>query len=291
METALIIPIYKQYQYWIRMMSGIEKQTHLPENVYVMLDRPTDEEYNNIKDLCNSAGLRNSYKVINMNETPEFVGRPNNLPDFDLFLTGYNRNTAINMAIEDGCEIFVMIDGDCIPEKDLIKSHHDVNSINVPSITCGRRKEMSYNWVDQRERDPKLNGLHLFNKGDGFLIQNKRLLELSTIVWTCNVGMNLKAVKLVKKLNRRFYGRDEVFCSEFLGTWGGEDSFLGIQADMCNIFISMLNGKNAGVRHMHHIRPSDKYNEKSFMFHLKNHIALLNEMQLNNPLTMEFFRD
>lgn len=290
MDTALIIPIFKQYQYWIRMMDGIEKQTLLPKYVYVMLDRPTKAEYENILGLCSSKGLKNTYKVFNIDETPEYVGRPNNLPDFDLFLTGRNRNIAIDNAIKDGCESVVMIDGDCIPEADLIKDHNEIHDTKYPSVTCGRRKEKKYNWKDQRDVDPKLKDLKLFENGNGFVIQNPELLHLSTIIWTCNVGINLDAIKLVKKLNKRYYGRDEVFNSEFLGTWGGEDSFLGIQANMCRIFISIINNPKSGVRHIEHMRPLDKYDEKGFVQYFKDHVELLNQLQLNKPITMDFFK-
>jgi hypothetical protein len=218
------------------------------------------------------------------------VGKPNNLPSFDLFLTGYNRNVAIESALDDGSEIVVMIDGDCIPETDLIKSHYEINNIDVPSITCGRRREEPYKWLDQRDVDKKLASLNLFTSGNGYLIQNQELLQRSTIIWTCNVGMNKQAIELVKKLNKKYYGRSEVFNSEFLGSWGAEDIFLGIQASMLKIFVSMITGEKAGVRHIHHERPVDKYGQESFVVHLKNHIDLLNEMQINNPLTVDFFK-
>jgi len=289
MKTALIIPIYKQTKYWIRLMSGIEKQTVPPDYVYVMMDRPTEEEYNYVKNACASKNLKTTYKVFNLQEIPEFIGRPNNVPDFELFLAGHNRNVAIDTAIEDDCKIFVMTDGDCIPEINLIKTHYEINSMGIPSITCGRRKDAAHKWRDQRDVDPKLKALDLFKHGNGFIIQNQELLHMSSIIWTCNVGINIEAVKLIKKLNEKYYGRSEVFCSEFSGTWGGEDSFLGIQANMCRIFISIINEEKSGIRHINHPRPQRRYNEQNFSIYLKNHVKVLNEMQLNNPLKMEFF--
>jgi len=291
METALIIPVYKQVKYLIKLMSGIEKQSVLPKYVYILLDRPSDEEYEYVKDLCSSKYLKNKYKIYNERSTPKYVGRPNNLPEQELFLTGYMRNIAIDRAIEDGCEAFVMIDGDCIPEKNLIKAHAHMSDVGVPSLSCGKRAELKYEWKDQRDIDPKLLALQLFNHGNGFIIQNQDLLLRSSIVWTCNVGMNLQAVKIIKRLNKKYYGRSEVFCSEFLGTWGGEDSFLGIQANISRILINVISEEKSGVRHVEHPRPVRKYGEKAFTEYLANHIELLNQMQLNNPLTMDFFKE
>ena len=200
------------------------------------------------------------------------------------------RNLAIDRAIEDGCGVFVMIDGDCIPEENLVKAHLEVGSINVPSLTCGRRNDVKYGWKDQRDVDPKMKALSLFNHGNGFIIHNQDLLYKSSIVWTCNVAMNLSSIKIIKKLNLRYYGRSEVFSSEFLGTWGGEDGFLGIQANMSRIFINTISEEKAGIRHIDHPRPLSKYSDQQFGEYLKTHIELLNEMQLNRPLTVEFFK-
>lgn len=290
MEISLIIPIHKQYKHWLKMMSGIEKQSMLPKNVYLMLDRPTDEEYEYMNSMCSSSHLKNNYVIKRITEPPEYVGKSNNIPSFDLFLTGYNRNLAIDYALDDGSDIVVMIDGDCIPEVDLIKSHYEINNIDVPSITCGRRKEVHYNWLDQRDVEKKLSNLNLFTSGNGYLIQNQLLLQNSSIIWTCNIGINKQAIKLIKKLNKKYYGRSEVFNSEFLGSWGGEDSFLGIQASMLKIFVSMITGEKSGVRHIDHPRPVDKYGKETFATYLKNQLDLLNEMQINNPLTLTFFK-
>ena len=291
-NAVLIILVHKQTKYWLKIMSGVEKQTIIPKFVYLVLDRPTEEEYNYIKNCCKSENVRNKYKIFNLqlDNIPEYIGRPNNLPNYDLFLSGYNRNFAINKAIEDGCDTFIFIDGDCIPEENLIKTHIDMSSIGIPTITCGKRKEKKYNWRDQRDVDKKMKALDLFGHENGFVIQNQDLLFSSSIIWTCNTSINLPAIKLIKKLNKRYYGREEVFNSDFLGTWGGEDSFLGIQAHVCKIFINVINDEQTGIRHIEHERPVNKYGDMAFAEYLKEQIELLNQMQLNNPLTMDFFK-
>ena len=92
----------------------------------------------------------------------------------------------------------------------------------------------------------------------------------------------------MKKLNKKYFGRAEVFSNEFTGTWGGEDSFIGIQAHMCKIFITVVTNEKSGIRHIDHERPLNKY-EDSFDEYLYSKIDLLDEMQKNNPLTIDFF--
>jgi len=75
-----------------------------------------------------------------------------------------------------------------------------------------------------------------------------------------------------------------------LGNWGGEDGFLGIQARMCRIFISAITKPLSGIRHIPHPRPESKYDEMGFEEYLQNQIDVLNEMQLNYPLTIDFFK-
>lgn len=289
MKTALIIPIYNQSKYFLRLVSAIEAMSELPDIVYPTLDRNSPQDIKIIKDICSNPKLKCQYKVLDLQEIPEYIGKPTNNPDQEMFLTGDRRNKAIDIAIQDGCEIFVFIDGDCIPETDLIKSHKRVNSYNVPNLSVGRRREEKHGWKDQRELDPKLATIKLFNKINEFVIQNAELLYSATIVWSCNIAMNLLAVKQLKKLNAHFYGIDEVFNSEFLGAWGGEDCFLGIQAYTARIFITVINDELSGIRHIDHPRPLDKYHVSAWTEHLAEQIEYFNLLQNNKPLPLTFF--
>lgn len=291
MKTALLIPLYEQRQYWPRMLSAIEAMSILPDIVYVLMDRPSISDYNYVQEKCSEPTLKTVYKVLKLSDIPEFVGRPNHLPEQDLFLTGYRRNQGIDMAIADGCDVFVFIDGDCIPQVDLIKAHLEANSKGVPNISVGRRREEKHNWKDQREVDIKVKAIGLFARTNHRVITEKYLLHSSTIIWTCNCSMNLQAVNRIKKLNARYYDRNEVFSSEFLGTWGGEDGFLGIEAVAANVFITMINDDKSGIRHIDHERPIQKYSAEAFSIYLAAQIDLLNMMVGNNPLPIDFYLD
>lgn len=291
MKTALIIPVYQQKKYWMRMQSFLERMTDLPHCIYVMMDRQSVLDYKYIKNATSDPDLRNTYKVFNMTDTPEFVGRPNHLPEQDLFLTGYRRNQAIDIAIEDGCETFVFIDGDCLPQPDIIKAHIRVNSRGVANMSVGRRREEKHQWKDQREVYDNVKNLKLFERVNENVITDFELLRSSTITWSCNISMNIQAVNRLKKFNKKYYGREDVFHSDFLGTWGGEDGFIGIEAYYCNIFITVINDKKSGIKHIEHPRPQAKYEGKAFTFYLEDQVQLLQRMLANNPLSLDFFED
>ena len=289
MKTALIIPIYNQSKYFLRLVSAIESMSELPDIVYPTLDRNSREDYKIIKRICENKNLKCQYKILDLTNIPEYIGKPTNNPGQDLFLTGDRRNQAIDIAIQDGCEIFVFIDGDCVPEADLIKAHKRVNSYGLPNLSIGRRKEEKHKWRDQRELDPKIATLKLFSRINEFVIQNPELLYSASIVWSCNIGMNLKSVNQLKKLNEYYYGKSEVFNSEFLGAWGGEDCFLGIQAYTAKVFITVINDELSGIRHIDHPRPIDKYHVAAWTDHLAEEVEYFNLLQSNKPLTLTFF--
>ena len=290
MKTALIIPIYNQSKYFLRLVSAIEAMSELPDIVYPTLDRNSREDYAEIKSICDNSRLKCRYEILDLVDTPHYIGKPTNNPSQDLFLTGDRRNQAIDRAISDGCELFVFIDGDCVPEADLIKSHKRANSYGIPTLSVGRRKESKYNWLDQRDNDQKLKSLRLFNKVNDYLIQNSELLYTATIVWSCNIAMNIEAISLLKRLNNYYYGRSEVFNSEFLGAWGGEDCFLGIQAYAIRIAIVTINDELSGIRHIDHPRPIDKYHSANWTEHLADEVENFNLMLTNKPITLNLLK-
>lgn len=291
MQTALIIPVHNQKQHWKRMLLSIERLTELPFCVYVMLDRPSRSDYDFVRLSCESNGLRNTYKVFNVQDIPPYIGRPNNLPDQSLFLTGHRRNLGIEYAINDGCDCFVFIDGDCVPQYDLIKSHTRAASSNTAVLSVGRRRDVQHNWNDQREISDNLKGYRLFTSGDEYIVDDWYLLTTSAIVWSCNMSLNLRAINRLKKFNKKYYGREDVFHMDFCGTWGGEDGFIGIESNKCGITIKMLGDSASGIKHIHHERPMSKYGGESFSEYLIAHIDLLELKMQNSPLTDEFFID
>lgn len=269
------------------MMSAIESQSVLPDIVYVMLDRQSDDDFQFIKDMCSKGKVK--YDVINLHDIPDYVGRPTEDPDQLLFMVGHRRNYAINKAISDGCHCFVMIDGDCIPDVDLVKTHTTSNSMGYPNMTNGRRREEKHGDKDQREVDPKLKWLRLFGNNTFHIVRDIDLLKSCSVTWSCNFSMNLPAVNIIKEMNDKYYGRSEVFNSTFLGSWGGEDSFIGVQAFHGNIFITIINDEFSAIRHIEHPRPENKYGDVAFGDYLLKEIDYLNACLQYNPLSAEFY--
>ena len=281
-KIALIVPIYHQGGYIPKIIKGIEKQSVIPSVVYFMLDRPTDAEKLHIEEEVKKSEL--NIKVFSISDPPNYIG---NEDTKELFLTPHVRNMGINEALKDNCDMFVFIDGDCIPQPSLIESHANSGNGNVPVLSIGRRREKEFRWKDQREYKAEFVHLKLFRKGN-FIVSNTDLLRRSLIVWSCNIALNLKALNLIQNFNQRYYNRKEVFSGEFVGKWGGEDGFLGVQAWHCRIFIVMIGNESSGVEHIDHPRPENKYNINHMDFFLKQ-IEILRRKMTINPLNMDFF--
>lgn len=268
-------------------MDGIESQSELPDIVYVMLDRQSELDLRAITEMCGKGKV--NYKVFNIHDIPDFVGRPHDEPFEPLFMVGNIRNRAIDMAIGDGCDCVVMIDGDCIPDIDLIKTHKSSNSLGYPNMSCGRRREEKHGDKDQREVDPKLSSLKLFEHTPNYIVHNPDLLKSCSVTWSCNFSMNLSAIKIIKAINQKYYGRDEVFNSTFLGSWGGEDSFIGIQAVYGKVFITIINAERSGIRHIDHPRPERKYGDAALGDYLLREIDYFSVATQLDPLDGEFY--
>lgn len=277
MNVALIIPIYKQYENIDKIIKGIESQTRKPDCIYIVLDRPTIEEQELVSNKLSSSSIISKFLINQENPTSKD----------DAFLAGFVRNIGIREAIRDNCELFIFIDGDCVPQNKLVEGHLKKCDYELPVLSVGRRRESIYRWVDRREHIAELSHLGLF-QGNGVIVSNPELLKQYLIVWSCNIAMNRLAIDLIKKLNIKLFGRNEVFSSDFNGSWGGEDSYLGIQAYHCRIFITTVGEKTSGILHIDHPRPSDKYdpNHKKF---LETQIEILRKKLKLSPLELSFF--
>lgn len=288
-KIALIVPIHKQANNFNKILDSIIKQTILPHKVFLLLDRPKlDTSIENsedvIRNLCNESSISEYIEVSVIDELPKYIKETSYE---NAFLAGYTRNIGIEKAIQSGCDIFIFTDGDCILQKRLVESHLNKLNHDIPVLSCGRRREQIYRWQDRREVDPSLFNLKLFSN-DGIIINNFKLLENSLIVWSCNIGLNLKAVNLLRKFNKKYYNRLEVFSSEFNGKWGGEDGFLGIESFYCRIFITTISDKASGVEHIDHPRPTDKYSVDHAK-HFTEQCNLLRKKVTISPMELDFF--
>lgn len=284
MKVALIIPLHDQAIYWEKILRGIKSQTRLPDAIYIVVDRPhLDRIPDCVTHICNlNSSISIDVKMLRI-DTPPIIQRNAD----KLFLAGYARNIGLQEAIKDGCDCFVFIDGDCIPQKELIRSHEILCSYDLPVISIGRRRETKYRGLDSREHQPNLTHLNLFGR-TGTLINNPDLIKQCLIVWSCNIGLNLKAVSIIQKFNKKYYEREELFNSDFNGAWGGEDSFLGITAWYCRIFMHTIGEPKSGVEHIDHPRPETVYtvNHKQFFEEKCN---LLKKKIAINPMNLDIF--
>lgn len=283
-ELALLVPVYKQAKNWELILKGISSNSNIPSKIYALLDRATDDDYSYIKSVSDSSSL--NIEVIRCPSPPthlvkrEIVGEP--------FYVGYIRNFGIDIAVNDGYSQFLFIDGDCIPQSGLFQSHFNKLDADIPVLSVGRRREKKYRWKDQREVTPEFTHLDIFRK-HGLLINNPELITNCIIVWSCNIGMNLKFVQLLKKFNEAYYSRAEVFCSEFLGAWGGEDGFLGVQAWYIRAYITTIGEPAGGVQHIDHPRPADKYTVDHKVF-FQDELKRLRVKTKLHPLDINFFK-
>lgn len=174
------------------------------------------------------------------------------------FLAGKCRDIGLAEAIKK-YDKYIFIDDDCIPQQKLVESHNKILSINEPICTVGKRLEKKYGWKDKREYDQNMFHLDLF-KNDGALISNTTLLNNCLITWSCNMGLNKKAVDRLYKFNNIYFNENRIFNSKFDEHWGGEDSFLGIVAWITRILIQLVPFSVSGVMHMEHPRPNTEYN-------------------------------
>ena len=285
MKVALIIPLHDQAIYWEKILKGIKSQTRLPDMIYVVIDRPNlDRIPNCVAYITNlNASIPVNINVLTIDKQPQNIQRTSD----KIFLAGYARNIGLQEAIKDECDCFVFIDGDCIPQRELIRSHELLCSYDLPILSIGRRREIKYRGLDSREHHPNLTHLNIFGR-NGTLINNPDLIKQCLIVWSCNIGLNLKAVSILTRFNKKYYDKEELFNSEFNGAWGGEDSFLGITAWYCRIFMHTIGESKSGVEHIDHPRPENIYtiNHKQFF---EEKCTILKKKIAINPMNLELF--
>lgn len=266
MNLLLAIPARGQNKYLAEMKAAIHAMSVKPCHVLYMADRPTSKESVEARSIIGDDSLIEYYPIY---QKPDYVGRPKMTYGVEWFLTGHVRNCAVDYILKHGdIDAVVFIDGDCIPEPDLIKSHMAVLDCAEPKVSVGKRKEVMYNWQDQRDTAESSCGI--FHDVPTEVLHEAMFVD-SGVVWTCNFGMNLAALGYLRQLNSTLYGREETFSSEFLGTWGGEDGFIGIECYYTGVPVIALENGNNGIRHKYHLRNDDKYNHTAFIRFLEEH--------------------
>ena len=286
MKTLLAIPNKEQVKYLDQMVEHIEAMSVKPDKVLYLQDRPSARDMVDCRKIL--AGHPLIEQVV-VRDQPEHLGHPQMVYGEYHFLTGHVREVAIDYMLQNGYEAIVFIDGDCLPEPDLIKDHQSILGVaGGAAVTIGQRKEYMHGWVDQRMTSKSKMSI-FFNEPKQ--VTNEGYFVDSGVVWTCNFGMNLDAVIHLRRLNNMLYDRNETFHSDFLGTWGGEDGFIGMECFYTGVPVYALPIGQNGIKHQYHDRRSAKYQHVSFISFLEAHreqlIFLLNLYKVN-PKPIEF---
>lgn len=262
MRLALVILSHAQDKYLPSMLDAINSFDEKPSRVMIMLDRP------GIKEHIITKRCLSKYPDIELHvnsDLPAYAGRPQMLCGEEYFLSGYMRNIAIGMIDWENTDGVIFIDGDCIPERGLISGHAE--ALKYGGLSVGKRCERKWLWNDQREmKDDSL--IPIFGK-EPMSVTNEWFIVDSGVVWTCNVGLSKNAVMRLSWLNHHLYGRYEVFSTDFCGTWGGEDGFLGMECFYTGIPIYTVSHGAKHIRHQDHERPLRKYDHMTFMDYLE----------------------
>jgi len=262
MKSLLIIISRGQQQYASQMNAAVSNLTETPDKVLVILDRPSPKELNETR----KAYTNKLVEIIAVHSLPEYVGRPQLNYHVPYFCAGHARNIGVRYAIEHAYDVVIFIDGDCYPEPDLIIGHMNLLVSDEACVTVGKRCEAKYGWHDQREKDVNFP-IPIFSNPER--ITREAFFVDSGVMWTCNMGLNRKAIDMIMHMNMSLYGRTELCSSDFIGTWGGEDGFLGMEALYGNIPVYPVCRKSSGVRHNEHPRPLDKYDHETFVTYLE----------------------
>ena len=281
MRILLAIPNKEQVKYLLQMVEHIEAMSIKPDKVLYLQDRPSAQEMVDCRKILSGNSL---IEQVVVRDQPVHMGHPQMTYGEYHFMTGHVREIAIEYMLKNGYDAIVFIDGDCLPEPDLIKDHRFILcSAGGATVTVGQRKEFMHDWVDQRvASDSKMQIFY----DTPCQVTNEGYFVDSGVVWTCNFGMNADAVKHLRNLNKLLYDRNETFHSDFLGTWGGEDGFIGMECFYTGIPVIALPKGHNGIKHQYHDRHSAKYQHASFISFLEAHreqlIFLLNLYKVND---------
>jgi hypothetical protein len=296
-KAGIIVPLHRQAANWAQILSGIERQTRPADRIYAVVDRPRSEPkidgpdgavsaQAHIESVSASSPLRDRIEMLWIESPPEYMGRPPVDRKGEPFLAGHVRNVGLERALADGCDTFVLVDGDCVPEPGLLNAHLRWTTVPAPVMGIGRRRLEGLSWRDPRECSLSVKGMNLF-RPEGAVLTMEQVVGSGMVVWTCNLALNRLAVERVRAFNARYYGRSEVFCSEFHGSWGGEDCFLAVESLYAGVFIVTIGAADAGVRHIDHPNHSSVDREGSDRFYAEQ-LAQLRRLVAVDPMSPEF---
>jgi len=258
-----LIPTHNQSSYILDIVEGFESQIIKPSMIFFILDRCTDNSLDIIKSIKSSIPIDYVEKKTGKNFS---AGNTRNF-GFSVYKSRY--------GIPDKV---LFMDGDCIPNRYVISEHiENLNRIDAPSVSCGRRKAYDKNGIDVGDRrDTDYNNLMnekdtrdvIFSNRNGKLLHSLIYHKDFVATHSCNLSMNKKAIDLCININNRISTtkEDQIFNSRFDGTWGYEDNFIGLLLFVTNGYIFSCSNKSF-VEHKYHktrVRIRSRKNKRIF---------------------------
>jgi hypothetical protein len=258
----VIIPIHNQAKNLYPVLTAYVKQTIAPKAIVLVCDRCADESAQIAATFI--AAFKTIGCDLHVTDTAD--------SSMHGFGAGRTRDVGIHYALANNLNgPFLFSDGDCIPSPSLVERHALQLAVEQPRITCGLRYETLpegqtpdfplLGWktlgLDVQD-DLRLNASwckHLvFGSCFDRLVLNPLVFERSWICWSCNLGMNLAAIDVCRRVNGILDGdENRVFNSSFDGRWGGEDGFVGLTMFRTGNEVVALDRKSY-VTHIWHKR-------------------------------------
>lgn len=188
-----------------------------------------------------------------------------------VFAAGRPRDFAINYVGSLGYvpDIFVFLDGDCSPSRDLFKEHETAHSVVFPYPCLVNSARMEEDIDGTMLCDPRLKNPYVLCPGkDVVTASDEHLYVGSSMVPSCigaNLSLNAKALELARSSNRSCLGESRVFAHVFDGQWGGEDPYLA--ATLFRLHALLVNIDPLKSHVIHHYHPTTH--------RTRNHVRIL----------------
>lgn len=249
---SVIIPMHNQKDNVAPIFKALGEQTLIPYEYVVVADRCTDTTVHNIIE--NARHLKTKLVLVHRVSTDSG------------FWAGQVRNLGVDSASQ---ETLLFLDGDCVPCQTWVEAHRDAldSAGRVPAASFGLRKDQIKAGSEEYRSDTRTyrSMTQIFWEDRNVPVMNRGTVFGHMATWSCNLGLNAGAVKMLKSLNGSVF-------SPLLtkGKWGGEDTYLGMQLwDNCGILIAVR--MEAGhVKHLWHPRAVESaLGEESVLVHKK----------------------
>lgn len=263
-----IIISRNQKNYLLEIIKAFERQKISPKMLYFVFDRCEDNSENYLKSI--KSNIKIDFVIKNFGNN---------------FCAGAARDYGLREYIKKYGEIeeVLFIDGDCIPNENVVKDHSEnLKRINAPIISCGRR--VSYDKSGENKGDIRDccfseyldNDNYVFDEKNGKLLHSYIFHWDTTVSHSCNLAFNRKAIDLCYSINKKLNNSDRIFNSKFDGKWGYEDNFIGQILFLTNGYC-FSTSINSFVEHKWHVLNSKNNNTRKNAKIYKN---LINDLKV-----------